>query len=171
MGHQLGGVRERLAAHGTLAGGEGPPLLRVALHVPVDGHLGTGLEVAKAALELLDRDLVHRSNMLFQQPSVFSDVTTLSALVRRPAKPLALLSVNMLDVNVHVLLAGALVVAVRASVRLDALVDRVFVSNQVTTIGKALLTFFAGPRPQLFMDHLDMLHHVGLLVKAMSALK
>jgi hypothetical protein len=53
----------------------------MALHVSIHRHFGGGLEIAKAALEFLDRDFVNTSDMLFKESSMFGNVSTLSAFV------------------------------------------------------------------------------------------
>lgn len=113
VGYQFGCVGKRLAAHRAVAGCQRPTLLGVTLHVPIHRHLSGGLELTEAALELLDGNLVDTANVLLKQPSVFGDVTALTTFVAWLGAARSFVAVDVLDVDVHVLLPGAFVVAVR----------------------------------------------------------
>lgn len=171
MRHQFRGIGERFAAHGALSSRERSAFLGVALHVPIHGHLGRGLEVAKAALELFDRDFVHAPDVLLKESPVLGHMTALSAFIARLGVPSAFLAVDVLDMDVHVLFAGAFIVAIRAVKGLQAFVNRVLVGDQISTIGEAFVALFAGPGPLLLVDHLDVLDHIRFFVESVAALQ
>lgn len=169
MRDQFCSVGEGFATHRTLASGQGATFFGVALHMPVNTHLGSGLEFTKAALELLDGDFVDAADMLFKQTTMFSNVSALTAFVARFCRSRSLFSVNILDVDVHVLFACAFVVAVGTIEWFQSLMYRIFVSDQITSVAKTFVAFLASPRPQFLMDHFDVLNHVGFLVEPVAA--
>ena len=71
---------------------------------------------------------------------------------------MSLLAVNIFDVDVHILFSGTFVIAIRAVERLEAFVNRVFVGNQISSIGETLITFLARPGSKLLVDHFDVFY-------------
>ena len=167
--HQFCGIGEGFTAHGTLASGQRATFFGVALHMPVNAHLGSGLEFAKTTLELLNGDFVDASNVLFKQTTVLSHVPALAAFVAGFSRSRSFFSMNILDVHVHVLFTCAFVVAVGTIKWFQSFMYRIFVSNQITSVAKTFVAFFASPWSQFFVDHFDVLDHVGFLVESVAA--
>jgi hypothetical protein len=119
MRHQFGGVGEAFATHGTFSSRQRSALFGVRLHVPIYRHLGSGLEFTKATLEFFDCDFMHGANVLLQKSAMLGHVSALTALITWLGRPMASISVNVFDVNIHVLFPGTFVVTIRTIKRLE----------------------------------------------------
>lgn len=82
------------------------------MHVTVYRHLCSGFEVAETTLELFDSNFVNAPDVLLQEPSVLGNVTALATFVRWFSVVRSFVSVNIFDVNIHILFASAFVVAI-----------------------------------------------------------
>ena len=110
--HQFGSIGKRFAAHGTFSSSQRSSLFGVTLHVTVYRHLCCGFEVTETTLELFDSNFVNAPDVLLQEPSVLGNVTALATFVRWFSVVRSFVSVNIFDVNIHILFASAFVVAI-----------------------------------------------------------
>merc|ERR1719189_969104 len=119
----------------------------MTLHVSIHRHFGSSFEFAQTTLELLDSDFVDATDMLFKQSPMLGHVTTLSTFVTRFGRSRSFFSMNIFDMNIHVLFSGTFVVAIRTIKRFETFVNRVLVGNEISAIRKTFVAFLASPGP------------------------